>query len=382
MMILAIIRGIFICKSSRLIEVFLVLFTAFLGASFIPAFSQEADGTDVQQLNENPNEIQLAGDANTGIELLTNRRKPLTANSSLAEVASEDVIAPRLETRLVIMSANASVNKDEDGLSSPTPTSLALRRSVLYLAYGCEPDIGLSYKDSTPCWPEVAQPPKGSPNIVFIVLDDVGFGQIGCFGGPIETPNIDRLAEDGLRYTNFHTSPMCSPTRACLFTGRNHHSAGIGTVVDLPTGYPGYNMNLSKNTATLADMLKSNGFNTIAAGKWHLSPYTTAAGPFDNWPTGVGFEKYYGYLGAETNQWYPDLTSGTKRVDPSATPEEGYHLSEDLVDHAIGFINDNQAIDLEKPYFLYLAFGACHSPHHAPQEYIDIVRSGLGCGQE
>ena len=143
-MILAIIRGIFIRKSSRLIEVFLVLFTAFLGASFIPAFSQEADGTDVQQLNENPNEIQLAGDANTGIEHLTNRRKPLTANSSLAEVASEDVIAPRKETRLVIMSANASVNKDEDELSSPTPTSLALRRSVSYLAYGCEPDIGLS----------------------------------------------------------------------------------------------------------------------------------------------------------------------------------------------------------------------------------------------
>ena len=380
MMILAIIRGIFIRKSSRLIEVFLVLFTAFLGASFIPAFSQEADGTDVQQLNENPNEIQLAGDANTGIELLTNRRKPLTANSSLAEVASEDVIAPRKETRLVIMSANASVNKDEDELSSPTPTRLALRRSVSDLTYGCEPDIGLSYKDSTPCWPEVAQPPKGSPNIVFIVLDDVGFGQIGCFGGPIETPNIDRLAEDGLRYTNFHTSPMCSPTRACLFTGRNHHSAGIGTVVDLPTGYPGYNMNLSKNTATLADMLKSNGFNTIAAGKWHLSPYTTAAGPFDNWPTGVGFEKYYGYLGAETNQWYPDLTSGTKRVDPPATPEEGYHLSEDLVDHAIGFINDNQAIDLEKPYFLYLAFGACHSPHHAPQEYIDMYKGKFDQG--
>lgn len=380
MMILVIIRGIFIRKSSRLIEVFLVLFIAFLGASFIPAFSQEADGTDMQQLNENPDKIQLAGDANTGIELLTNRRKPLTANSSLAEVASEDVIAPRKETRLVIMSANASADKDEDGLSKPIPASVALKRSVSDLTYGCEPDIGLSYKDSTPCWPEVAQPPKGSPNIVFIVLDDVGFGQIGCFGGPIETPNIDRLAEDGLRYTNFHTSPMCSPTRACLFTGRNHHSAGIGTVVDLPTGYPGYNMNLSKNTATLADMLKSNGFNTIAAGKWHLSPYTTAAGPFDNWPTGVGFEKYYGYLGAETNQWYPDLTSGTKRVDPPATPEEGYHLSEDLVDHAIGFINDNQAIDLEKPYFLYLAFGACHSPHQAPQEYIDMYKGKFDQG--
>lgn len=357
-----------------------MLFIALLGASSNPAFSQEAGETESQQLNEDRGETRLAENANIGIELLTNRRKPLTASSSLMDITGEDVVATHKETRLVIMSATASVDKDEVGLSSAIPASLALGRYVSDPTYGCDPDIGLSYKDSTPCWPEVARPPKGSPNVVFIVLDDVGFGQIGCFGGPIETPNIDRLAECGLRYNNFHTSPMCSPTRACLFTGRNHHSAGIGTVVDIPTGYPGYNMNLSKNTATLAEMLKSDGFNTIAAGKWHLSPYTTAAGPFDTWPTGVGFEKYYGFLAGETNQWYPDLVIGTTRIDPPATPEEGYHLSEDLVDHAIGFINDNQAIKPEKPYFLYLAFGACHSPHHAPKEYIDMYKGKFDQG--
>jgi len=278
------------------------------------------------------------------------------------------------------MSANASADKDDDGLSRPNPTSVSLKRSVSDLTYGCEPDIGLSYKDSTPCWPEVAQPPKGSPNIVYIVLDDVGFGQIGCFGGPIETPNIDRLAEGGLRYTNFHTTAVCSPTRACLLTGRNHHSTGISFVADMPTGYPGYNMNLSKNTATLADMLKANGFNTFAAGKWHLSPYMSAAGPFDTWPTGVGFEKYYGFIGGMTNQWYPDLTSGTTSVDPPATAEEGYHLSEDIVDHAIGFIRDQQAVDPANPYFLYLSFGACHAPHHAPQNYIDMYKGKFDQG--
>jgi len=360
----------------------LVLFITLLGASFSPVFSQEAGGRDSQQLNENPDEPQLARDANIATELVTNRRKPLTADSSLSELANEDVVAPREETRLVIMSANASVKKDEDRLPSEIPAGLVLRRSVSDLTYGCDPDIGLSYKDSTPCWPETVQPPKGAPNIVFIVLDDVGFGQIGCFGGPIETPNIDRLAEGGLRYNNFHTTAMCSPTRACLLTGRNHHSVGIGTVTDIPTGYPGYYMNLSKNAATIAEILNANGFNTLAVGKWHLAPpeATTAAGPFDNWPTGRGFEKYYGVIGGETNQWYPDLVSGIKRVDPSATPEEGYHLSEDLVDHAIGFIRDEQAAEPGKPYLLYLAFTAAHAPHLVPQEYIDMYKGKFDQG--
>ncbi len=295
-----------------------MLFIAILGTSIGPAFAQAAGGTDSNQLNENPVDARPVSDANTGTDLLTNRRKPLTADSSLAEVATEDVAYPERPERIMVVKASSNTE--------------------------CQPKIGLSYKDSTPCWPEVAQPPKGAPNVVFIVLDDVGFGQIGCFGGPIETPNIDRLAEGGLRYNNFHTTAMCSPTRACLLTGRNHHSVGIATITDVPTGYPGYYMNLSKNATTLAEILKENGFNTFAAGKWHLAPQNalTAAGPFDNWPTGRGFEKYYGVIGPETNQWYPDLVSGTTRVDPPATPEEGYHVSKDIVDQAIGFISDGR----------------------------------------
>jgi arylsulfatase A-like enzyme len=219
----------------------------------------------------------------------------------------------------------------------------------------------------------VAKPPKGAPNIIYIVLDDVGFGQIGSFGGPVETPNIDKLAESGLRYSNFHTTALCSPSRACFMTGRNHHSTGIGALTDMASGYPGYNGNLSKSTATIAEMLRGAGYNTFALGKWHLVSFAdiNAEGQYDNWPTGRGFDHFYGFLPAQTNQWYPDLVSDTKHIDPPATPEEGYHLSQDLVDQTIKYVNDQQSADPGKPYFAYLAFGACHSPHHAPKEYID-----------
>ena len=324
-----------------------------------------------------------AGDAlnRSGIDQLTNRRKVLAKDADLESVVDEDVVAPRETTRLVVMAASAGAQKDEDGqVGTETASDLAQKESASSSTSGCEPVIGVSYRDSTSCPSEVVQPPKGAPNVVFIVLDDVGFGQIGCFGGPIETPNIDRLAAGGLRYNNFHTTAMCSPTRACLLTGRNHHSVGIGAVIDLPAGYPGYSMILSKNAATLPEILVANGFNTFAVGKWHLSEHFNAAGPFDNWPTGRGFEKYYGFIGSETNQWYPDLVIGTTRVDPPETPEEGYHISEDLVDHAIGFINSQQAAEPDNPYFMYLSFGACHAPHHAPQEYIEMYEGEFDQG--
>lgn len=310
-------------------------------------------------------------------EQLTNRRKVLARDADLESVAEEDVVASRGEPRLVVMTAGARVQVGEDRqeraeASETADGDLAIGESASGSTSGCEPVIGISYRDSTPCTAEVAQPPKGAPNVVFIVLDDVGFGQIGCFGGPIDTPSIDRLAAGGLRYNNFHTTAMCSPTRACLLTGRNHHSVGIGAVIELPAGYPGYSMTLSKNAATLPEILLESGFNTFAVGKWHLSEEFNAAGPFDNWPTGRGFEKYYGFIGSETNQWYPDLVCGTTRVDPPKTPEEGYHISEDLVDQAIGFINSQQAAEPDNPYFLYLSFGACHAPHHAPREYIEM----------
>ncbi len=331
------------------------------------AAAQKNDGTDNAELRESPTESKLASDAKTELDLLTNRRKPLTQDSSLAEVATEDVINPQKPENIVIAKSVSQNGSNKNCELDETCTGQ---------------EIGISYKDSTPCWPEVAQPPKGAPNVVFIVLDDVGFGQLGCFGGPIKTPNIDRLARDGLRYNDFHTTAICSPTRACLLTGRNHHSVGIGMIVDAPTGYPGYYMNLSKNAATLPEMLRANGFNTYGVGKWHLGPANArnAIGPFDNWPTGRGFEKFYGFLGAETNQWYPDLISGTTRVDPPETPEEGYHFSEDIVDHAIKYISDGLAVEPTKPYFLYLAFGACHAPHQVPQKYIDMYKGKFDKG--
>ena len=353
------IRGRIIHLFSRFIGVALVLFITFLGASIITASTNGVGGTDRIELSNNPNEAPLLNDANTGTDLLTNRMKVLTATSSLVDMANEDVIQPVKPTVMVIRSAP---DKGSDK--------------------ACEPVIGLSYKNSTPCWPQVVLPPKGAPNIVYIVLDDVGFGQIGCFGGPIQTPNIDKLAAGGLRYNNFHTTALCSPTRTCLLTGRNHQSAGMGLISEYATGYPGYNGNLSHNTATLAEMLKANGFNTFALGKWHLAPSQTSpgAGPFDNWPTNRGFDKYYGFLGGETNQWYPYLISGTTNVEPPATPEEGYHLTNDLVDHAIDDIRDQQNVALGKPYFVYFATGACHAPHQAPREYIDMYKGKFDKG--
>jgi arylsulfatase A-like enzyme len=345
---------------SRIVGVTLVLFITLLGASIITASTHEAGGTDTPQLSTNPTEAPLVNEANAGTSLLTNRQKVLTSASSLADVANEDIIHPaKPESVLVIQSAP---NKSSDK--------------------SCEPVIGLSYKNSTPCWPQVVQPPKGAPNVVYIVLDDVGFGQLGCFGGPIQTPNIDKLAAGGLRYNNFHTTALCSPSRTCLLTGRNHQSAGIGVITEIPTGYPGYQMNLSHNTATLAEMLNSNGFNTFALGKWHLTtPQTSSgAGPFDNWPTSRGFDKYYGFLYGETDQWYPNLISGTDEVQPPATPEEGYHLTNDLVDHAIADIRDQQNVAPGKPFFLYFATGACHAPHQAPREYIDMYKGKFDKG--
>jgi arylsulfatase A-like enzyme len=314
----------------------------------------------------------------SGIEQLTNRRKVLAKDADLESVANEDVASPNDETRLVIMAADLSGQKVEDGYESTEhpeaeATDLSQTEAGANPTSECEPVIGLSYKDSVPCWPESPQPPKGAPNVIFIVLDDVGFGQLGCFGGPIDTPNIDRLAAGGLRYNNFHTTALCSPTRACLLTGRNHHSVGVASITELATGFPGYNMHIPKDTATLAEMLKEEGYSTIAVGKWHLAPSSEigAFGPYDEWPLGRGFERYYGFLGSHNSEWYPDLVYDNHRIDPPATPEEGYHLSEDLADRAMQFVMEQQTVNPDKPYFLYLAFGACHHPHHAPKEFIE-----------
>ncbi|MDD4160890.1 MAG: sulfatase-like hydrolase/transferase [Methanothrix sp.] len=356
---------------------FLVFLFAIVASDCFAADNDSAGVSDALATSDSQSVSQtLAADARSssstgsleksGLEMLTNRRKVLTESSTLADIANEDVVSPQ-ETVLVIQAANSksSVSDSQQNDSN------------------CDKQkIGLTYKDSIECWPEKIQPPKGAPNVVYIVLDDVGFAHLGCFGGPIETPNIDRLAEGGLRYSNFHTTALCSPSRACFMTGRNHHSTGIGALTDMAVGYPGYNGNLSKNTATLAEMLQGVGYNTFALGKWHLVSFKdiNSEGPFDNWPTGRGFDHFYGFLPAQTNQWTPDLVQDTKHIDPPATPEEGYHLSNDLVDQAIRYVDDQQSAEPDKPYLMYLAFGACHSPHHAPQEYIDKYKGKFDQG--
>jgi arylsulfatase len=235
-----------------------------------------------------------------------------------------------------------------------------------------EGKIGITYQESTPDFPAPIKAPEKAPNVLLVLLDDVGFGQASTFGGPVDTPNLTRLAEKGLRYNQFHTTALCSPTRAALLTGRNHHSVGTGVVAELASGFPGYTTILPKSAATVAEVLRQNGYNTAAFGKWHNTPdyETSAVGPFDRWPTGLGFEYFYGFLGGDTNQWSPALVENTQRIAPP-TNNPDYHLTPDLVDHAIAWIHSQQSIAPDKPFFTYLATGATHAPHHAPKAWID-----------
>jgi arylsulfatase A-like enzyme len=233
--------------------------------------------------------------------------------------------------------------------------------------------IGRTADESSPAWPATTRAPAGSPNVLFVVLDDTGFAQLGCYGSPIETPNFDRLAADGVRFSNMHTTALCSPSRSCILTGRNHHSNGMACITELASGYPGYNGVVPFENGFLSEMLQGQGYNTYMVGKWHLSPSVTetAAGPYDRWPLGRGFERYYGFLGGDTSQWYPDLVHDNHQVEPPRRPEEGYHLTEDLVDKSIQFIADAKQVAPDKPFYLHLCFGATHAPHHAPREWAD-----------
>lgn len=237
--------------------------------------------------------------------------------------------------------------------------------------------IGRTIVDSTPWWPSLPAPPPGAPNVVVIVLDDYGFSHLGCFGSDIATPHIDRLAAGGLRYSNFHVTPMCSPTRASLLTGRNHHSVGVASIIDLANGFPNNRGFVSRNAGMLPEYLRSAGYNTMAIGKWHLAApeYESAAGPYDHWPLGSGFERYYGFLGAFTDQWHPDLVEDNHRVVLEDRPRPaGYHLTTDLVDHAISYLRDQRSVAPSKPFFLYLALGAGHVPHQVPEDYVERYR--------
>jgi arylsulfatase A-like enzyme len=242
--------------------------------------------------------------------------------------------------------------------------------------------IGRTLDESTSWWPPLPSAPEGAPNVVVVLLDDVGYAQFGCYGSDIATPTFDRLAADGLRFSNFHTTALCSPTRAALLTGRNHHTNGMGRIVEIATGFPGYDATVPKDSGFLSEILLGNGYATFAVGKWHLAPAGEMAmgGPKDKWPLGRGFERFYGFLGGETDQFHPDLVYDNHQIDPPRRPEEGYHLTEDLVDHATLFVKDLRAVSPEKPFFLWFAPGACHAPHHAPSEFIDRYRGQFDLG--
>jgi arylsulfatase len=239
-------------------------------------------------------------------------------------------------------------------------------------------------KDPATSFPpiEPLRPPAGAPNVLVVLLDDVGFGASSAFGGPIATPAFERLAEDGLKYTRFHTTALCSPTRQALLTGRNHHSVGMGGICEIATSAPGYNSIRPKATAPLAETLKLNGYSTAQFGKCHEVPVwqTSPMGPFDGWPTGSGFEHFYGFIGGETNQYAPAIYRDTVPVEPERTPEEGYHFTEDMTDRAIEWVRQQKALMPDKPFFVYYAPGATHAPHHVPPEWSDRYRGRFDAG--
>ena len=220
--------------------------------------------------------------------------------------------------------------------------------------------------------------------MLYIVLDDVGYSAMEPWGGFIETPNIKRLAANGLTYTNWHTTALCSPTRSSLLTGRNHTTNGMACIAEATTGFPGSNGHIPFECATIAEVLAERGWNTYMLGKWHLCPEDeySMASTKRNWPVGRGIERFYGFLGGETNQWYPDLVHDNHYVDQPYGPEEGYHLTTDLVDHAIQFIGDAKVVAPEKPFFMYFSPGATHAPHHAPKEWIEKYKGKFDMGYE
>ena len=242
--------------------------------------------------------------------------------------------------------------------------------------------LGRTLEESEPYFEPPAHPGEGAPNVLVILYDDLGFSHFNCFGSTLHTPNADRLAAGGVRFTNFHVTPLCSPTRAALLTGRNHHTVGMRGVANMQSGFPALTGQISHNAATMAEVLRAEGYGTWAVGKWHLVNMedASAAGPFDHWPTQRGFDRFYGFLQGETDQFHPELTYDQHHIDPPGTPEEGYHVSEDMIDRAIGFVHDSKSIRPDRPFFGYVAFGAMHAPHQAPQEYLDKYRGAFDAG--
>ena len=239
-----------------------------------------------------------------------------------------------------------------------------------------EGTIGRTLAESEPWFDELPHPGTDAPNVVVVLLDDVGFAQFGCYGSDIDTPNIDALAANGLQFTNFHVTPLCSPTRAALLTGRSQHAAGMRSVSNFRSGFPSMLGHVSTKTATIAEVLRDQGYATFAVGKWHLAPMEecSAAGPVDQWPLGRGFDRFYGFLDGETDQFHPELVCDNHPIEPPGGPADGYHVSEDIVDQMLKMVADSKGVRPDRPFFSYVAFGACHAPHQAPPAYMEKYR--------
>ena len=245
-----------------------------------------------------------------------------------------------------------------------------------------EGTIGRTVAESQPWFDEPPHPGPDAPNVVVVLLDDTGFAQLGCYGSDIDTRNIDALAANGLQFTNFHVTPLCSPTRAALLTGRSHHAAGMRTVSNFRTGFPHQLGHIANEASTVAEVLREQGYTTFCVGKWHLAPMEqcSAAGPFDQWPLARGFDRFYGFLDGETDQFHPQLVCDNHPIEAPGRPEDGYHLSEDLVDQALKMVSDSRGVRPDRPFFLYLPFGATHAPHQAPASYLAKYRGAFDDG--
>ncbi|MGA8055338.1 MAG: arylsulfatase, partial [Burkholderiales bacterium] len=286
-----------------------------------------------------------------------------------------------LAAGLALFSAVGLAQTPPGGAKGVTLTPPQSTTTLPFQDFRFKGSVGRTVADSDPPeFPQPARPPKGAPNIVFILIDDAGYGQFGSFGGQVPTPALDRVAADGLRYTRFHTTAVCSPTRAALLTGRNHHVAGTGVITEAATGYDGYTGIIPKNVGTIAEVLRQHGYATGWFGKNHNTPdwETSQVGPFDRWPSGLGFDYFYGFMGADMDQWQPTLYENHQLV-PRST-DSNYILTRDLVDKAIAWLRRTRAIDAEKPFFLYMSTGATHAPHHVHPEYVAKFKGQFDAG--
>jgi arylsulfatase A-like enzyme len=276
------------------------------------------------------------------------------------------------------LAGSMPVSRAEENAAAPTSEAVQLPQPDPAFAG----KIGETYKDSTPSYPLPVTAPAAAPNVLLILLDDVGFGMCSPFGGPVPTPHMEQLANNGLKYTRFHTTALCSPTRASLLCGRNHHSCGTGVIIEMGTGYPGYTGIIPRSTALVSEVLRDNGYATAMFGKWHNTPEPdiSPAGPFDRWPTGLGFDYFYGFNQGETHQYYPVIYRNTTWTPAPKTPEQGYHFTADMTDEAIAWTRNVRAADRAKPWFVYFSTSGVHAPHHAPEEYREKYRGKFDHG--